>query len=318
MASSGSVDFTRTRNQIIKAALRKLGVITSGETPDSQTIDDGAEALNALVKELQASGIHLWTVSEARLFLQPSQTSYSLGPTSTDNATLLSDVVQVELAADAASGASTITVDDDDDIADNDYIGIVVDDGTTHWTQVNGTPASNVVTLDTALDDSATSGAYVFAYTTKLQRPLRIPHARRLDLSASLETAMTPALSRLDYRSIPNKTATGIPTQFYYDPQLGNGVLHVWPVVTDSETAINFTFYRPIEDFDAQGNTPDLPQEWISTLVYLLAVDLAPEFDVNPQRFTMIKTEAMEKLDRVMSWDREPESVFIGVDMIGR
>lgn len=318
MASSGSVDFNRTRDQIIRSALRKIGAIEAGETPNAQIVNDAAESLNALTKELQASGIHLWTVAEARLFLQPAQTSYSLGPTSTDHATLLSGVIEMELAADASDGAGTITVDDDEGVADNDYVGIVVDDGTTHWTQVNGTPAGNVITLDDVLDDSATSGTYVFSYRTKLQRPLRVPHARRVDLSSSLETTMTPALSRLDYRSIPNKQGTGIPTQFYYDPQLGNGLLHVWPIATDSENAINFTFYRPIEDFDAQGNTPDLPQEWINTLVYLLAVDLAPEYDLPPPRFAMLKAEANEKLDRVSGWDREPESVYFGVDFMGR
>ena len=50
MATSGSSDFTRTRDQIIKAAYRKLGVIRSTQTPNTQLITDGAEALNALIK----------------------------------------------------------------------------------------------------------------------------------------------------------------------------------------------------------------------------------------------------------------------------
>src|SRR3990167_3080067 len=304
MTSSGSIDFNRTRNQIIKSALRKIGAIAANETPDAGMVDDAAEALNAVTKELQVTGIHLWTVAEARLWLQPDQAAYSLSSTSTDHATLSSDVIETALAADAASGATSLTVDSITGIADNDYIGIVVDDGTTHWTQFNGTPSGTTIVIDTGLDDSAATDNYVFTYTTKLQRPLRVVHARPIHRSSSLETAMIPLLSRLDYRSLPNKTSSGVPTQFYYDPQLGNGKLHVWPVASDSESAVNFTFYRPIEDFDAQGDTPDLPQEWISTLIYLLAVELCPEYDVAPPRYTMLKSEAAEKFDRVTGWDQ--------------
>jgi hypothetical protein len=49
----------------------------------------------------------------------------------------------------------TIDVDSISGISDNDSIGIVLDDTTTHWTQVNGTPSVNTVTLETYLPYAA-------------------------------------------------------------------------------------------------------------------------------------------------------------------
>ncbi len=52
------------RDQVIKAALRKLGVLASGATPSTAQVTDAAEALNAMVKEWDndPGGVHLWKV----------------------------------------------------------------------------------------------------------------------------------------------------------------------------------------------------------------------------------------------------------------
>lgn len=50
-----------------------------------------------------------------------------------------------------AAGATTIEVTDDTGFADNDYIGIPLDNGFQHRTRVNGTPVANVITFDDAI-----------------------------------------------------------------------------------------------------------------------------------------------------------------------
>lgn len=312
MTTSGTTTFTQTRDQIINRALRQVGAIASGETPGAQLVSDAADALNALVKEWNALGIHLWTESEGSLFLQANQVSYSLGTNSTDHATQTYNAGT--LSANAANAAGTISVTSISGMSSGDNIGVVLDDGTLFWTTINGAPAGHTVTLTAALTDSSTSGNNVYNYTTNLLRPLRIPAGRRYNISSAIETPLI-RMSRLDYRDLPNKTNPGIPTQFFYDPQLSAGVFYVWPAPIDVTNLVKFTWYRTIQDFNAQGDTPDFPQEWINALTWNLAVQIAPEYDCPVARFGILKVQAKESFETVQGWDREPESVFFGVSM---
>ena len=304
MATSGTATFSRNRDQIIKGALRKVGAIEAGETPDSGTVDDAAEALNAMVKHWQGTGIHIWTMAEGTLFLQLDQTQYSLGSTGTDHAT--ETVVQTTTTAAAVSGATTITVDSITGISSGDNIGVQVDDGTLHWTTVNGAPAGSTVTLTTGIDDDAASGSLVFVYTTKLVRPLKILSARLYDYTSGIDTPLDEE-DRIGYREQPNKTSEGTPTTFFYDRRGGAnslGRLHVWPEPDSVENAIKFTFARPIQDFSAASDDPDLPQEWIDAIIYNLALRLTDEYDVPDSKYVRIEKMA-ERLLNEMQWHEQ-------------
>lgn len=50
----------QTRNDIIKRALRIIGAVAQGETPNAEQIDEGATALNSLVLSLSNEDIKLW------------------------------------------------------------------------------------------------------------------------------------------------------------------------------------------------------------------------------------------------------------------
>jgi len=56
----------------------------------------------------------------------------------------------------------TIDVNSISGLADDDSIGITLDDGTLQWTTVNGTPAGDTVTLAEALPDDAAIGNVVY------------------------------------------------------------------------------------------------------------------------------------------------------------
>lgn len=58
MSTSLSSDFDLTRNDIINAALRKVGAVAQGESPTAEMISEGAEALNIITKNLE--GFRLW------------------------------------------------------------------------------------------------------------------------------------------------------------------------------------------------------------------------------------------------------------------
>lgn len=316
MTTSGSIDFNLNTNQIVRSALRKLGAISAGETPDNQTVQDCVEQLNMMVKSLNATGLHIWTETEATLFLQPNQVAYTLGGDTDDHAT--ESFTQTSLTASAASGATSIEVLSADGFGANFYVGVVVDDGTISWSQQSGAASGTTITLSTGLDDAATSGAAVYVYETGLQRPLRVVSGRRYFLSTQPSTGISTQMmpfSRIDYRNQPNKNTPGTITQYFYDPRGGantQGIMYVWPAPPDVSNAMQFTWWRQVQDFDSSSDTPDLPQEWLDALVWNLAYKMAPEYDTPPQRYAMIKEQAASSLDLVMGWDREPESYLFG------
>lgn len=314
MATSGTVTFNYNRDQIIRGALRKISAIASGETPDSQTVQDCADQLNAMVKAWMATGIHLWTESEAILFVQIGQPSYVLGPGSGDHSTQV--YTQTTLATAAALNATSISVVSNTNVANGGNIGVTLNSGNIFWTTVT-TFSGTAVNLTTALTDSAPAGGQVYVASPNIDRPLRIPAARRWVAVSNIETPLIP-LSRSDYRNLPNKLQTGMVTQYFYDPRGGantTGQIFLWPTPVDTtNNNIKFTYYRPLQDFNTAANTPDFPQEWIDTLMWNLAKKMAPEFDCPPQRYQMIAAEAATSLDLVSGWDREPESVYFGVN----
>ena len=315
MTTSGVATFTYNRDQIIKMAYRKLGVINASETPSSQMIQDASDALNLWVKALNATGLHIWTETEATLFLQPGQVSYTLGSGSTDHAT--ESYTATTLSSAAASGASSIAVTSATGFATTYNIGVVLDSGSIFWTTQNGAASGTTIPITATLTGSASAGNAVYVYQTNIIRPLRVVSTRRYNFASAIDTQMTP-MSRIDYRNQPNKTALGVPTMTFYDPRGGantQGVLSVWPAPSDATNAIKMTWWRPVQDFTSAANTPDLPQEWGLCLVWNLAKEMGPEFDVSPNRWAMIEKMAAGHLDNVSGWDREPESYLFGQDL---
>jgi hypothetical protein len=307
MATSGTSTFSRNRDQLISAALRKINAFESGETPDSAAVTEASDALNVMVKHWQGSGIHIWRTEEAILFPQLGQSRYVLG--ATDHAT--ESHVETALTSAAVDGALTVVLDSVTGVASTYNIGIQLDDGSIHWTTVNGAPAGSTVTLAAALTDSAALGNRVLAYQTKLVRPLKILSARRYNFDSAIETPLEE-MDRIEYQEMPNKTAAGAVTGFFYDRRGGansTGLIYFWPQPANVDEAIKMTVARPIEDFSAAGNDADLPQEWIRAIEWGLADELADEYDVPEPKRTRIERRAAQYLAEANWSEKELVSI---------
>lgn len=324
MTSSGTYTFSERIAQIISAAYRKIGALAEDETPTAGMTADAQLSLNGMIKEWAASGIHIWTTQEAILFLQQAQYRYLLGTgTSPSPTTHCCDAFSYyvdELASSAAAGTSTITLDDATGFTNGNNIGVVLDDGSTQWTTINGVPSGDVVTITAVLTGAASANNFVFTYpqTATIQSPLRIPAARRIAWQGLIETPMN-RLSRKEYMDYPNKVNPGTPTQFFYAPELLNGIpqgqFYAYLNPQDSSSGVRFTYMRPLQDMTTNPTqTGDFPIEWINTCVWNLAMEMAPEFDMPPQRWAMLKEQADAKLEMVRGWDREPEAIEFGFD----
>lgn len=309
MATSGSIDFSLTRNQIVLAALRKLGVVSRGTDPDPEDVSEGAEALESMVKAWDAQGIHLWKYEEVWLFPNPGQADYTFpaGDTTTSgaNATVLFD--ETALAANAVATDTTIEVDDASEMSDGDYLLVVLDDKTYHSTTINGAPAGNVVTMTDAMPDAASVDNAVISFTNKIARPLRIHDIRRRVAGQDTEVLM---IAREEYNQLPNKDDQGTPNQAFYNPNLTNGQLKIWPTAESTDIRLQMTASLSLQDFDTSTNTPDFPQEWYECLMFNLAVRLAPEYTITGATLAEIKILADEMLDEAKNWDREDISIY--------
>ena len=81
MATSGSVDFTLTRDELIRAAFEDVGVAIEGEDLQPEDIKVAQIALNAIIKAWQAYGLNLWVRRSESITLVDAQGTYTLGAT---------------------------------------------------------------------------------------------------------------------------------------------------------------------------------------------------------------------------------------------
>jgi hypothetical protein len=97
-----SYDFTQTRDQIIKRALRIVGVLSDGDTPTTDQVNNAADALNGMVKRWMNDHIHLWKVRPTETVLTETTAAY---PLSTDPKVTAIDAAYIDTSAVAVDTA---------------------------------------------------------------------------------------------------------------------------------------------------------------------------------------------------------------------
>lgn len=300
MATSNSIDFNLTRNQIITLALQMINLLGDEDEIDNSTFGIAANLLNIMVKAWQAEGCKIWARKQGTLFPAYQTASYSLSSTG-DHAT--NSFVSTTISANEASGQTVLSLTSTTGMTASDNIGVELDSGTRQWTTISSVDSSTQVTIASALTGAAASGNTVVTYTTKINRPLAIPNARRFNLNNAIDTPLIP-LNYTQYFNLPNKTSNGTVNNFYYDAQLNTGTLYLWQRPNDVNEIIKFTHYQTLQDFDASTDNPDFPQEWLDALVLGLAVKLCMRYDMYA-KYSVIKQEAVEAKDKAMLWDNE-------------
>jgi hypothetical protein len=103
MATSNNTIWQLTRDEIINASLRKIGVVGEGVSANAQQLTDAAQALNAVIAEFQTLGMLLWKRVETAIPLTTAST-YRIGIGQTVNTPFPLKVSQANLVL---SGSST-------------------------------------------------------------------------------------------------------------------------------------------------------------------------------------------------------------------
>lgn len=318
--------YTISRDSIINSALRKLQVLELGTTPDSDTVDNAAEALNVMIKAWQTQGIKLWTIQNYTVSLTASTNSYTIG-----NTQEVTGTVTISQAAPAE-----ITYTDHGLLADTPVVftttgalpaGLTA--GTTYYIKtivdadtftVSATSGGTAITTT-----DAGSGTHTITITTPTSvtqtnnKPLKIIQAwmRNTSVTPNIDTPVT-IMSRQEYNLLGSKASTGMVNSIWYDPNTTYGTVYTW-MAPDTTTATNYTLYlvgqRPITDVWHSSDIPDFPNEWMQALVWGLADELALEYGchVNHRQEIMLKAEKYRK--DMEDWDVETSSTFFSPDM---
>ena len=94
MSTSGTTTWKLNRNEIIYAALRKLGVLSGGSTPEAYQVTDGTQALNAMIKAFETDGMPLWSIKSYTFTVTTGTAAYNIGPSQTFNTNKPLKVIQ--------------------------------------------------------------------------------------------------------------------------------------------------------------------------------------------------------------------------------
>lgn len=270
MATSNSQNYAISATEIISEATELCGGAAGSDgTIPTADYNSALRTLNLMIKAWQQEGLFLHKYGTATLFFAHEAGHYLLGTT----AHATESYVETTLAADAALGATTITLTSTDGITALDVIGIVLDDGTIHWTTVT-TAATTLIA--SGLASAASSGNMVIAYTTAIGIPEKVTDVMRQNADA-IDTEVE-IISREAYRRISDKEAVGKTTKVFIDPKTTYVGLYAWPMPDDVTDRLTFSYAKLVDDFDNTTDNPDIPIGFAEALVTGLAYRLAPKY----------------------------------------
>ena len=122
----------------------------------------------------------------------------------------------------------------------------------------------------------------------------------------------TTRISFDDYNTIPLKTQSGRPTQYFVNRQRDNVQIYLWPTPENSTDILVYWKVRFVQDAGALANDPDFPRRFwpalVSGLAYYLALQRGMKFPLD--RLALLKGMFEEDLANVLSEDSERVSFF--------
>jgi len=170
---------------------------------------------------------------------------------------------------------------------------------------------SVVLIADTASYTLGPGGATVTG------RPLKILKVMRKDSSSPAGEVEVFKLTQDEYQDQTPKLTTGVPVSYYYDPQLTNGNLYIWPApssVEVGEYTLEVLYQKPTDDMDDATDDFEFPQEWFEVIKYGLAIRLAVIYGLPNEDRKQLYYEFKPMKDKLDEWDQESGSIYFQPD----
>ncbi len=148
-----------------------------------------------------------------------------------------------------------------------------------------------------ALTSGTATYTFTTAYTDILEVVLRDSSGTDRDVSR---------ISRSQYLSIPNKTTTGTPSQFFFNRST-TPTLTLWPTPDSSTDSLVYYYVNRIQDVDTLVNTADTPFRFLPCMVAGLAYYIAMK--KAPDRVQLLKVVYEEEFQRAADEDEDRVSL---------
>ena len=322
MATSGTTTFSITRNDLISASLRGLGVLEESAQPTANMIENASLVLNMMLKDWMTDGIKMWTVEEYTIPLKTNQTDYTIGPSSSydvnKNKPLrviqaflrnLSNPTNAVGKVSLLSGGTGYTVQPTNPVS--------VTGGSGSGATFNLTYSGSTVN---SISLQAAGGSYAVGDVLTVQGGTFTTPATITVNSLSNTYVDQPLIvvSQQEYNFLGSKFTTGTSNSIQYWPYVDYGTLKVF-LTPDDNTANNYevhlTVQRAIYDINNSNETFDFPQEWYQALRWGLASELILDYGVPDQKSVLITQRAQMYKERLAAWDTENASTMFQPDM---
>lgn len=267
MATSGSTDWTRTRDELLAEILKKSQAVGPEETPSAPKIADASVALNAIVKNLQTDGVMLWTLEEVTKTLTASSEV-----TGTDG----------DVYTCIKSHTSTVA---NKPVTGADWSTYWVKRGSTGGVWADVTGYTSIGDFDLETDLIAVEKAYYRQDGTDY--PLELKDYQ-------------------SYADIQDKALESIPAILYVERKLTQHG-YLFPLPNDSSAVLHYQKIRIIEDFDTKDNTPDFPVRWILPLIYLGAAYMGENYDLDFIQVRDLRAQGNRLKDKLLKFEAPKE-----------
>lgn len=289
---------------LIKAALRTIGALASGETPDSDTANDCFAFLNDMLDQWSNSRMMIFCQQEVIHEMSSGKFNYTIGGSSADVGSTCTGAIAGTTLTVSTLSTGALSVG-------QIVTGTGVSSGTAitgYGTATGGNGLGATGTYFVNLSQTVSSGSL----TTYAPRPLRVNSAIvRVTTSVSGTLDYPVAVIPVErYEMIGIKTLAGPwPRAVYYQPSEPLGILNYWPNPNQA-SEMHLFCDTVLNQFSTLTDTVTLPQGYNLAIRFGLAELLMPEFGkANPEQIAMIREQATQGRAWVKRTNMQPPPV---------
>ena len=300
--TSGSYVFDKNLgiDEIIEDAYERIGLQgTSG-----YQLKTAKRSLNILFSEWGNRGLQFWEVKNQNIALVDGQAVYTFYRSPADGT---SSGISTTLSAGINASVATVPVAS---VTGMPTTGGVI---TINSEQISYTGISSLNLTGCTRGINGSTAATHSTSDAVLQFPVGMTDIQEADYrikSTSVDTPMTK-ISRSQYQGFSNKTATGLPTQYWVQRLIDKVTmtLYLTPGAAQDGNYINFYYTKRIDDVGAYTNATDVPYRFVPCMIAGLAYYLAVKYA--PRRVQELKLLYEDELLRAEDEDGSSNSTYI-------
>jgi hypothetical protein len=277
--TSGSSDFTLTRNQIIELAYENIGVKAQSQQLTNEQYNRGSNMLNSMVKNWASNEIYLWNMDWITVKILPTSVISNGG---NDYSAIRSHT---------------------SNLRNEPGVG---DEWQTYW-KLLGPGTSPAWAADNK-----------YQYIGNYFLDTNIISIDSFRVKQGTGYTPVNFMSQESWFQLGDPNVTGKPTRYYFRKKFEPEIF-LYPVPDNiNDYTLELFVYKYPEDFDIGTDDADFLQEWIEPLIFGLSVKLAPQHGIFGQRLLDLKALANESFDNARSSDHEFGDAFIKPDLTNR